>query len=147
MDTGRTRRGAVVLVLLTVALKLAHWGYYVPELNYRSGQGPWGRAIGQWLLPQWTLYTFHDWPEDLAFATGRRMRQLRSPRHLAFEEPGHAKHVLLLASEYEHWPEDAPAVSVVATFQDQDGARRVVARTAGVLVTPTGALPEIDADR
>ena len=25
-----------------IGLKLAHWGYYVPEWNYRNSQGPWG---------------------------------------------------------------------------------------------------------
>ena len=134
------RRGLVALVLLTVCLKLVHWGYYVPEWNYRHGQGPWGRAIGQWLLPHWTIYTFHDWPPDLAFAIGRPVFQLRSPQHLAFPASDQSKHVLLLESEFEHWPDDAPGLSKVATFQDQSGERRILARTAAVLSTPTGVL-------
>jgi hypothetical protein len=117
-----------------------HWTYYVPEWNYRHGQGPWGRAVGQWLLPNWTVYTFHDWPPDLAFAIGRPVRQLRSPQHLAFLATEQSKHVLLLESEFEHWPADAPALFKVATFHDQFGGRRVLARTAGVLITPTGTL-------
>ena len=63
-------------------LKLAHWGYYAPEWNYRLSQGPWGRAIGQWLPRKWPLYTVHDWPPDLAFFIGRPVRQLPSPRFL-----------------------------------------------------------------
>ena len=109
METGNTRRAMVALVLVTIAVKLVHWGYYVPEWNYRHGQGPWGRAIGQWLLPNWTLYTFHPWPEDLALATGRQVRQLRSPQHLAYPLTSEARHVLLQESEFDHWPENAPA--------------------------------------
>jgi hypothetical protein len=129
-------------------LKLVHWGYYVPEWNYRHGQGPWGRAVGQWLLPNWTVYTFHDWPPDLAFAIGRPVFQLRSPQHLAFLPAAkQSKHVLLLESEFDHWPADAPALFKVATFHDQFGGRRVLARTAGVLMTPTGALYSEDMNR
>ena len=99
----------VALVILTVCVKLVHWGYYVPEWNYRHGQGPWGRAIGQWLLPNWTLYTFHAWPEDLALATGRPVRQLLTPQHLAYPATTEARHVLLQQSEFENWPETRPA--------------------------------------
>lgn len=140
VETANTRRGLVALVFLAISLKLVHWGYYVPEWNYRHGQGPWGRAIGQWLLPNWTVYTFHDWPPDLAFAIGRPVFQLRSPQHLAYQATEQSKHVLLLESEFDHWPADAPALFKVATFYDQFGGRRVLARTAGVLITPTGAL-------
>jgi len=147
VEKANTRRGLVALILLAISLKLAHWGYYVPEWNYRHGQGPWGRAVGQWLLPNWTVYTFHDWPPDLAFAIGRPVFQLRSPRHLAFPATEQSKHVLLLESEFAHWPADAPALFKVATFQDQSGGRRILARTAGVLMTPTGALYSDDAQR
>jgi len=147
VETANTRRGLVALVFLAISLKLVHWGYYVPEWNYRHGQGPWGRAVGQWLLPNWTVYTFHDWPPDLAFAIGRPVFQLRSPQHLAFPATNQSKHVLLLDSEFAHWPADAPALFKVATFHDQFGGRRVLARTAGVLMTPTGALYSHDGDR
>jgi hypothetical protein len=138
ITTSSTRRAALALVLLTLSLKLAHWGYYVPEWNYQFGQGPWGRAIGQWLLPNWTVYTFFDWPEDLAFAIERPVRRLRTPQHLAFEGRGQSRHVLLQESEFEHWPENAPHLLKVATFEDKDGSRRVLARTPGVLVNPWG---------
>jgi len=147
VETGNTRRGLVALIFLAISLKLVHWGYYVPEWNYRHGQGPWGRAVGQWLLPNWTIYTFHDWPPDLAFAIGRPVFQLRSPQHLAFTATKHAKHVLLLESEFDHWPADAPALFKVATFHDRFGGRRVLARTAGILVTPTGSLYSDDVNR
>src|SRR5262249_16777070 len=52
---GDPRRGLIVLAAVAVCLKLAHWGYYVPEWNYRRSQGPWGRAIGQWVVPQWPI--------------------------------------------------------------------------------------------
>ena len=59
---GDVRRGLLVLTAVAVCLKIAHWGYYVPEWNYRHGQGPWGRAIGQWVVPDWPIYTVHAWP-------------------------------------------------------------------------------------
>ena len=126
--------------LLAVALKVAHWGYYVPEWNYRHGQGAWGRAIGQWLLPNWTLHTMHDWPPELAFAIGRQVRQLPTPEHLAYPAMREAKHVLLLQSEFDHWPATAPRLFKVASFQDRQGNSRILARTAGVLLTPSGTL-------
>ena len=147
VETANTRRGLVALVFVAITLKLVHWGYYVPEWNYRHGQGPWGRAVGQWLLPNWTVYTFHDWPPDLAFAIGRPVCQLRSPQHLAFPATKQSKHVLLLDSEFDHWPADAPALFKVATFHDQFGGRRVLARTVGVLITPTGTLYSHDGSR
>ncbi len=140
IEKANSRRGLVALLFLAISLKVMHWGYYVPEWNYRHGQGPWGRAIGQWLLPTWTLYTFHDWPAELAFAIGRPVVQLRSPQHLAYPATDQSRHVLLLESEFEHWPDDAPALLKVATFNDQFGRRRVLARTPGVLITPTGLL-------
>lgn len=139
LRTSSGLRGAVALATLTAALKLAHLGVFVPEWNYQHGEGPWGRAIGQWLLPNWPVYTIHDWPTDLAFAIGRQVRQLPTPRHLAFESPAdEAKHVLLLESEFSNWPADAPALTKVAEFQDRWGGRRILARTAGILVAPSG---------
>ena len=44
LETSNSRRGLVTLMVIAVGLKLAHWGYYVPEWNYRYSQGPWGRA-------------------------------------------------------------------------------------------------------
>jgi hypothetical protein len=132
-------RIAAALAILVVAVKLSHLGVFVPEWNYQHGEGPWGRAIGQWLLPNWPLYTMHEWPRDLAFAIGRQVRELRTPRHLAFEgQPGEAKHVLLLESEFANWPGDAPALTKVAEFHDRWGGRRVLARTEGFLLAPSG---------
>ena len=68
------------LVLIAIGLKFAYWGYYVPEWNYRYSQGPWARAIAQWVPRKWTLYTIHEWPPDLAFFTKRSVRQLYSPQ-------------------------------------------------------------------
>jgi hypothetical protein len=135
-----TRRAMVALSILTISIKLVHWGYYVPEWNYRHGQGPWGRAIGQWLMPNWTLHTFHEWPADLAFAIGRPVRKLRSEDHLAYPAGPEARHVLLGESEFDHWPEHAPRIQKVATFHDQVGSRRILARTDGILITPAGRI-------
>lgn len=129
----RETRGAFAAVFaLAVFLKAAHFGYYVPEWNYRLSQGPWGRAIGQWVPPRWPIYTTHTWNADLAFATGRPVRQIPSPEHLAFQ-PGKARFVLLLESEYRNWPETAPHLIKVAAFQDEHGSGRVLARTEGKL--------------
>ena len=39
LETGNTRRGLATLFVMAVGLKLASWGYYVPEWNYRDSQG------------------------------------------------------------------------------------------------------------
>ena len=93
--TGNSRRGLVTLVMIAVGLKLVHWGYYVPEWNYRRSQGPWARAISPVGPPKWTLYTFHDWPADLAFFTKRPVRQLASPTILGYQPGPTSKFVLL----------------------------------------------------
>jgi hypothetical protein len=144
-ESRNTRRAVIALAVLTFSIKLVHFGYYVPEWNYRHGQGPWGRAIGQWLLPNWTVYTFHEWPTDLALAIGRPIRMLRSAEHLAYPASPEAKHVLLLESEFLHWPEHAPKVYKIAEFHDVFGGKRILARTQGKLVSPSGiALPNDD---
>jgi hypothetical protein len=125
------RRGVVALAAVAVSIKIAHAGYYAPEWNYRRSQGPWGRAIGQWVVPLWPIYTIHTWPHDLAFATEHPFRQLHHPKQLAFQDGPETKFVLLLASEFEHWPDDAPPLVKVATLQDEHGGTRVIARTAG----------------
>jgi hypothetical protein len=132
------RRALLMLTLIAIGLKLAHWGYYVPEWNYRHSQGPWARAIAQWLPRKWTLYTFHDWPPDLAFFMKRPVRQLRSPHFLQYESGPESKFLLLLPSERDNWPDSALPISVVATFQDAHGAQRVLARTPGALPPPLG---------
>ncbi len=136
LGAGHLRRGLITLILLAIGLKLAHWGYYVPEWNYRHSQGPWGRAIGQWIPRKWSLYTFHDWPDDLAFFIGRRVRQLPSPRFLNYLPGAESRYVLLLTSEFENWPDHAPAISLVARFHDQSGEERILARTAGLIPVP-----------
>jgi hypothetical protein len=127
------RSSILALIILAVSLKIAHWGYYVPEWNYRRSQGPWGRAIGQWMPPHWPIYSFHSWPADLAFATQHPFRQLAAPALLAHQEGTFPRFVLLLDSEFEHWPKDAPAIVKVASFQDERGRVRILARTAGDL--------------
>ena len=127
------RRGLVTLVLLAIGLKLAYWGFYAPEWNYRFSQGPWGRAIGQWVPRKWPVYTFLDWPPDLAFYVGRPVRQLHSPRFLDYLPGRDARFVLLRESEFDHWPEHAPPLTLVARLRDQYGEPRILARTSGVL--------------
>ncbi len=144
VESGNSRRAVIALAILTVSIKLVHFGYYVPEWNYRLGQGPWGRAIGQWLLPNWAVYTFHEWPADLALAIGQPIRMLRSAEHLAYPASPEAKHVLLLESEFLHWPEHAPRVYKVALFHDAFGGKRVLARTEGKLLSPAGVALPID---
>jgi hypothetical protein len=136
-----SRRGVVALMAIAVALKLVHWGYYVPELNYRDSQGPWGRAIGQWVPKRWSLYTFHEWPADLAFFVKRPVRQLRSPQYLEYQPGPRSKFVLLQASEFENWPQTAPPITIVTKLLDQWGDERVLARTAGAVPPPLGPNP------
>jgi hypothetical protein len=128
---GDVRRGLLVLTAVAISLKVAHWGYYIPEWNYRHGQGPWGRAIGQWVVPEWPIYTVHSWSAALAFATEHPVRQLRHPKSLGLQDGPSPRFVLLFDSEFEHWPPSAPPLVKVATFQDDRGSTRVLARTAG----------------
>jgi len=129
----RETRGAFfALFALAVLFKAAHWGYYAPEWNYRLSQGPWGRAVGQWVPPRWPVYTTHAWRHDFAFATGHPFRQLASPQHLAYQ-PGEARYVLLLGPEFENWPASAPRLTKVTEFRDEYDTRRVLARTDGPL--------------
>ncbi len=129
----REARGAFFsMLLLALFLKVGHLGYYVPEWNYRISQGPWGRAVGQWVPPHWPIYTLHAWNPDFAFATRHRVYQILSPEHLAYQ-PGEARYILLLDSEYAHWPSHAPPLIQVAAFTDEHGSARVLARTAGPL--------------
>jgi hypothetical protein len=126
------RKGTLAaMVLVAVSLKLAHWGHHVPEWNYRHGQGPWGRAIGQWVPPRTNLYVLDAWPADLAFAIGKPVRQAVSPIALP-DLPGPSpKFVLLTASEYENWQDTWPKLVLVARFGDEYGGGRVLARTDG----------------
>ena len=132
------RRGYAAVVLVAVALKLAHWGYFVPEMNYRTSAGPWGRAIGQWVPEGHSLYTLKPWPADLAYAINRPVRQLKSPRLIEFQ-PGKGSKFLLLSdteyAEYEHWPDGWPKLVKVAQFADESGeGSRVLARTEGPII-------------
>jgi hypothetical protein len=137
-ENRNARQILVSLGILALSIKLAYSGYYAPEWNYRFSQGPWGRALGQWVMPRWPVYTFHDWSPDLAFAIGRPVRQLKSPQHLAFEEPNISKFVLLLESEFLNWPSNALALKKLSQFLDESGGVRVIARTDGYLPTPFG---------
>jgi hypothetical protein len=138
LATSNTRRGLVTLLVLAAGLKLAHWGYYAPEWNYRLSQGPWGRAIGQWIPRKWTVYTFHDWVSpDLAFFIGRPVRQLPTPRHLNILPGREARFVLLQASEFENWPKEAPPLTLVTRLQGPRGEERILARTPGLLPVPS----------
>ena len=130
LENRRTRAGLFTVIALAIFLKLGHWGYYVPEWNYRFSQGPWGRAIGQWVPPKWPVYTTLNWNPDLAFAIGRPIRRIVSDRHLRFE-PGEAKFVLLLEGEFKEWSSHAPPITQVSQFQNERGEVRILARTAG----------------
>jgi hypothetical protein len=138
LETVNSRRALLTLLVVAVGLKLVHWGYYVPEWNYRQSQGPWARAISQWVPRKWTLYTLHDWPPDLAFFMKRPVRQLTGPHHLKYQPGPTSKFLLLLPSEFENWPTSAPPISVVVKLLDRWGGERIVARTAGPLPPPFG---------
>jgi hypothetical protein len=141
------RRCLVTLVLLSIGLKLAHWGFYAPEWNYRFSQGPWGRAIGQWIPRKWPVYTFLDWPPDLAFYVGRPVRQLRSPRFLTYLPGRESRFVLLRESEFEHWPDHVPPSTLVTRLQDQYGEPRILARTRGVFPAPGQSASSLSTSR
>ncbi len=132
------RRGFAAMALVAVALKLAHWGYYVPEMNYRTSAGPWGRAIGQWVPDKHPIYTLHAWPADLAYAMARPVRQLAGPQLIEFQ-PGQGSKFVLLAdseyAEYQNWSEGWPKLIKVAEFSDELGlSRRILTRTEGPIV-------------
>jgi hypothetical protein len=141
LASGNVRRGMIAIIIVSIGIKLAHWGYYVPEWNYRFSQGPWARAIAQWVPRRWTLYTIHDWPPDLAFFMKRPVRQLRSPRFLEYQPGPDSKFVLLLPSERENWPESALPIETVARFHDESGGERVLARSPGDVPPPLGPYP------
>jgi hypothetical protein len=130
---GRRSARGVIGVLLAVALliKAAHAWVYVPEWNYRCSEGPWGRAVAQWVPPGWTIYTTLDWSPDFVFATERRVRRLAFPRQLEFQRGNHPEFVLLKAGEFEHWPAAAPQLIKVREFEDQYLGTHVLARTEG----------------
>ncbi len=129
----RSSRQAIrAMIFLAVGLKVAHGGLYAPEMNYRMGQGPWGRAIGQHIPPNWPIYVFHRWSPALALATEHPVRQLPAEVFLK-DQPGGVKFVLLQDGEFTHWPEVAPPLTKVREFQDERGRVRVLARTEGKL--------------
>ena len=135
---GEVRWALGAVVALSVALKLAHWGYYAPELNYRTGAGPWGRAIGQWVPEKQPIYVLHTWPADLAFATGRPFRQLETPMHIDYQPGTGSKFVLLQDSEfaeYQNWSKGWPKLIKVAEFEDEMGlGKRYLTRTDAPLI-------------
>jgi hypothetical protein len=103
-----------------------------PEWNYRRSQGPWGRAIAQWVPPQLPIYTIHTWPTDLAFAIGRPIRQLPDPKALAFQQADHPQLVLLLDSDSSTGPRTAPSSGQGRPIPGRASAEdRVLARTEG----------------
>lgn len=122
------------LVMVSVGLKAAHWGYYIPEWNYRRSQGPWGRAVGQWVPANWPLHTLHAWPTDLAFYTGRPIRALGMPelRLLQAAPPKRPMFFLLQPGEYDFWSERLDLIKL-REMLDERGEPRIVARTPGEL--------------
>ena len=136
LGEARWALGAVIAV--SIALKVAHCGYFVPESNYRNGAGPWGRAIGQWVPEKHPVYVLHSWPADLMFAINRPIRQLPSPGHVDFQPGQGSKFVLLQDSEYveyQSWGRGWPKLIKVAEFQDEMGlSRRILTRTDAPLI-------------
>ncbi len=132
---GKSRQVILSLVVLAVCLKMAHTAIYVPEWNYRRGQGPWGRAIGQWVPADWPIYTLHGWPTDLAFATGHNFRQITAPRFLPGQDrspDGRPVFILLHPADFERWPKTAAPIRKVFEFHDQSGfSSKILARTGG----------------
>ena len=57
-------------------------------------------------MPNWTLYTFLEWPADLAFATAALFGKPRSEMHCSTMKGVAAKrYAPLTESEFNHWPE------------------------------------------
>ena len=135
---GEVRWALGAMVAVSVALKLAHWGYYVPESNYRTGAGPWGRAIGQWVPEKHPIHVLHAWPADLAFATNRPFRQLPAPHNIDFQPTKGSKFILLQDSEYAeylNWSKGWPKLIKVAEFEDEMGlSKRILTRTDEPLI-------------
>lgn len=135
---GRQRLLIGTVAGVAVALKLAHGGVYAPEWNYRFGQGPWGRAVAQWVPSHSTIYTMHAWPADFAFATGRPFRPLADPRLLNYEPQDRPLFVLLDPGEFQFWNATAPKLMKVREFLGPRGEVRVLARTRpDLVVQPT----------
>jgi hypothetical protein len=141
LATRRARLAVATLLLVAIGLKFAYSFYYVPEWNYRYSQGPWARAIAQWVPRRWSLYVLHQWPADLEFFTKRTVRQLHSAHFLEHQGDNLSKFVLLLPSEFENWPSSAPPITLVARFKDQSGGERILARTPGQVPLPPGRNP------
>lgn len=130
---GRLRWAVGVIAAIALGIKLAHATIVVPEFNYRFGQGPWGRAVGQWIPPRWPLYIFHPWRADLMFSTEHPVRMLVSPKLLQYEIKDRPVYVLLQPSEFSNWPKEAPKIQLVREFLDEHGFPRLLARTEGDL--------------
>ena len=140
--TGNSRRGLVTLFVIAVGLKLVHWGYYVPEWNYRHSQGPWACDSLSGCPQRWTLYTFHDWPPDLVFFTKRRVRQLRSPHYLEYQPGPESKYVLLQPSDWKTGPGPLRRSPWSRSFRINRRTERVLARTAGTLPRASDRSPK-----
>ena len=129
LDRPRWALGAVAAV--AISLKIAHAGIYVPEWNYRMSQGPWGRAIGQWVPPRWPIFTLHPWPAALAFEIGHPIVPIADERMLPDQKGPKPQFVLLLPEEFDHWQSSAPKLIKVKSLQDETGRTRILARTEG----------------
>ena len=132
--SGSTRGSVRALVLVAVVVKITHFGYYMPESNYRFSKGPWGRAVGQYVPPNKSIYTFHEISPALALATEHPVHRLREEIYLKVQPGSGPKFVLLREAEFERWPDRAPKVHKVRAFQDEYGGVRILARTEGPLV-------------
>jgi hypothetical protein len=135
---GQVRWALGGIITVSIALKLAHWGIFVPEWNYRKGAGPWGRAIGQWVPEKHPVYVLHSWYADLAFAMNRPIRQLPTPGHIDFQAGQGSKFVLLTDAEYAEyltWSKGWPRLLKVAEFEDEEGiSKRILTRTDAPLM-------------
>ena len=131
---GSTRGAVRSLFLVAVIVKVGHFGYYMPERNYRFSKGPWGRAVGQYVAPGRPIYTFHEISPALALATEHPVHRLREEIFLQVQPGSGPKFVLLTDAEFAHWPDLAPKIRKVRAFQDEYGGIRVLAKTEGPLV-------------
>jgi hypothetical protein len=128
---GRARLAAPAWILAALVFKVAHAAVFLPEWNYRAGQGPWGRAIGQWLPAQAEVLSLVRWPDDLAFYIGRPVRFIPHEAMLNLPHPtmpDRPRYVLLARSEFDHWPDSAPRLALIREFQDNLAGSRVLAR-------------------
>ena len=126
----------MTLIVLAIGIKLAHWGCYVPECNYRLSQGPWGRAIGQWIPGNGRSTPSTTGRPTWRSSSAGPSASCTAPSSSITSAGPQCRFVLLQVSEFDNWPAHAPPLTRVARFQDQSGEERILARTPGILPVP-----------